>query len=40
MVKLSNKLSKLRKDLKPEENKDSKRKNKEVDTNLPIATNS
>ena len=31
MVKLSNKLSKLRKDSKTEENKDSKRKNKEVD---------
>lgn len=39
-IKLTNKLSKLRKDLKPEENKDSKTKNKEVDTNLPIATKS
>ena len=36
MVKLSNKLSKLRKDAK----KDLKTKNKELDTNLPIATKS
>ncbi len=34
--KIANKLSKLRKDAK----KDLKTKNKEVDTNLPIATNS